>query len=98
MQLLTELLSNMAAALVAAFLLAKAAGLGFGARVLFVALLGLFSNLDLRLSASYCNLYGFPSDYTLAVLAEAGPVGLAGPQGGHRRETGAFSRNDQEQT
>ena len=84
MQLLTELLSNMAAALVAAFLLAKAAGLGFGARVLFVALLGLFSNLDLRLSASYCNWYGFPTDYTLAVLADGvmgwclGGLALAG--------------------
>jgi len=69
-QLLTELLANIAAALVAAFLLAQAVGAlaGYGARVLFVALLGLFPGLDVDLG--YWNWYGFPSDYTVAVMAD----------------------------
>lgn len=63
-QLLTEFGSNIAAALVAAFLLADAAIAALSLRVLFVALLGLFTGLDLH--ASYWTWYGFPTDYTLA--------------------------------
>ncbi|HKZ53733.1 MAG TPA: hypothetical protein VJ085_10695 [Candidatus Acidoferrales bacterium] len=69
-QLLTELLANIAAALVVAFLLGQAAGAlaGYGAKVLFVALLGLLPGLDV--DVSYWNWYGFPGDYTLAVIAD----------------------------
>lgn len=62
-QLIKELLSNIAGALVAAFLLAKIAG-GYGPRVAAVALLGLFAWLSI--GVSYWNWYGFPSTYTLA--------------------------------
>ena len=62
-QLLTELASNVLMALLAAFLLSMASG-SFGRRVLFVALLGLFSWLSI--SVSYWNWYGFPTDFSLA--------------------------------
>jgi hypothetical protein len=68
-QLLTELTSNIAAALVAAFLLWQASGLGgFGGRVLFVTLLGLVSSL--AIDVSYWNWYGFPTSFTLATMAD----------------------------
>ena len=62
-QLLTELASNVAAALVVAVIL-SAAAVGFGHSVLLAALLGLFSWLSL--SVSYWNWMGFPADYTIA--------------------------------
>ncbi|MCI0403596.1 MAG: hypothetical protein L0212_08745 [Acidobacteria bacterium] len=75
MQFLTELASNIGAALVAALLLSAATSLtGFGARVLAMASLGLFSWLDL--SVSYWNWYGFPMDYSLGILLQ-GVVGWA---------------------
>ncbi|MFQ5926675.1 MAG: hypothetical protein ACE5MH_04490 [Terriglobia bacterium] len=69
-ELVIQLLSSIAAALIAAFLLAQAVGglAGFGARVLFVALLGLFATLVS--DVPYWNWYRFPTDYTLAVLAD----------------------------
>jgi hypothetical protein len=53
-----------------AFLLAQAAGAlaSYGAKVLFVALLGLLPGLDV--DVGYWNWYGFPGDYTLAVMAD----------------------------
>ena len=75
-QLLTELGSNIVAALVIAILLAMAApGLGgYAVRVCFVACFGLFSFLDIHVS--YWNWYGFPASYTLAALVD-GVVGWA---------------------
>lgn len=69
-QLLTELLADIAAALVVAFLLAQASGglAGFGAKVLFVTLMGFLPGLDV--DVGYWNWYGFPGDYTLAVFAD----------------------------
>ncbi len=73
----TELLSNIAAVLVAAWLLSRATGLGFGGRVLFVTLLGLFAWL--MVDVSYWNWYGFPTAYTLAnFLDEVGGSFLVG--------------------
>jgi len=72
---LIELGSNIGAALVAAFLLGAATSLtGFGARVLAVTVLGLFSWLDI--SVSYWNWYGFPTDYSLGLLLQ-GVIGWA---------------------
>ena len=62
-QFLTELASNIAAALVAAFVLSAAAA-GFRCYLLSVTLLGLFSWLSL--SVSHWNWYGFPADHTIA--------------------------------
>jgi len=69
-QMLIELLSNIAGALVAAFLLARAVSgiAGFGGRVLFVALLGLFASL--AIDVSYWNWYSFPGSFTLAALID----------------------------
>lgn len=69
-QLLTELGADILLMLVAACLLAQAAGaLGsFFGRALFVAALSLFGWLDIHIS--YWNWYGFPTDYTLATLAD----------------------------
>lgn len=69
-QLVTELATNIAAALLVACLLALAlAGLStFGLKVLFVALIGLLPGLDV--DVSYWNWYGFPGDYTVAVMAD----------------------------
>jgi hypothetical protein len=58
--LATEFVSNVAGALVAAFLLAKIGG-SYGARVVAVALLGLFGWL--ALSISYWNWYGFSTPF-----------------------------------
>lgn len=65
-----ELAANIAAALVGAILLGIAAASlsGYGARVLFVALLGLLPGLEI--DVSYWNWYGFPMDYTVAVMAD----------------------------
>lgn len=69
-QLLTELLSDVLAALVAAFLLAQAAPTlaAYGVRVLFVVLLAVFAVLNTTMA--YWNWYSFPTDYTLATIAD----------------------------
>ncbi len=59
-QMLTELASDIAAVLLAAFLLSRMAG-GFGMRVLSATLLGPIAWL--AISASYWNWYGFPGMY-----------------------------------
>jgi hypothetical protein len=59
----TEFVSCLLAALVAAWVLASVVG-GYGKRLLVVALLGFFAFASLLLS--YWNWYGFPTDYTLA--------------------------------
>lgn len=77
--LLIELLSNIAGALVAAYLLAKAVvGIAsFGGKVLFVLLLGLFASLAIDIS--YWNWYGFPGSYTLVqIIDQVVGWGLAG--------------------
>jgi hypothetical protein len=69
-QLVTELLTNIIAALIAAFLLSQAAGTltGMGSRVLFVALIGLVPFFSVE--ASYWNWYGFPMSFALAALVD----------------------------
>jgi len=77
--LLTELLSNILAALVAAFLLSQALGTltGFGSRVLFVTLIGLVPFLSI--SVSFWNWYGFPNGFTAGEFIEqVVGFGLAG--------------------
>ncbi len=68
-QLGTELVLDIVGALLAAWLLAQAAaGLAnFGARALFVAVLGLFAASATHVS--HWNWYGFPGDYTVANVA-----------------------------
>jgi len=66
-QLLREFLSNLLAALGAAYLLAQTRLASFGARVLFVTALGLICWL--AISVSLWNWYHFPTTYTLAELA-----------------------------
>jgi hypothetical protein len=69
-QLATEFLSNLVAALVASFLLMRAAPAlpGYASRVIFVALLGLLPGLDI--DVSYWNWYRFPANYTLAQMLD----------------------------
>lgn len=69
-QLGIELGADILAALLAAWLLAQTVGsfTGYGARVVFVVVLGLFGALATNLS--YWNWYGFPTDYTLATVAD----------------------------
>lgn len=69
-QLVTELLTNVAAALLAAWMLAKAAGSlpGLGARIAFVGLLGLFASLVT--DVPYWNWYGFPADFTRGAILD----------------------------
>ncbi len=77
--LLTELVSNILAALVAAFLLSQALGslTSFGSRVLFVTLIGLVPFLSI--SVSFWNWYGFPSGFTMGEFFEqVVGFGLAG--------------------
>ena len=77
-KLATEFLTNVLAALVAAFLVSNATGLtNFAGRTAFVGSLGLFSAFDVH--ASYWNWYDFPANYTLATTLD-GVVGwtLAG--------------------
>jgi hypothetical protein len=68
--LLTELASNILAALVAAFLLSQALGTltSFGGRVLFVTLIGLVPFFSI--SVSFWNWYGFPSGFTFGEFIE----------------------------
>ena len=78
-QLLIELAGDVLAALIAAWLLATAAGgvRGFGARLLFVTLLGLLAWVVMDLS--YWNWYGFPGGMVVASLIEqVGGFFLAG--------------------
>lgn len=74
--LLIELASNIAAALVAAYLLAQALGSlpGLVSRILFVTLIGVIPFL--AISVSYWNWYGFPAGFTFGELIEQG-VGFA---------------------
>jgi hypothetical protein len=69
-QLITELLTNIIAALIAAFLLSQATGTltSLGSRVLFVALIGAVPFFSIE--ASYWNWYGFPTKYILAQLVD----------------------------
>lgn len=68
--LFLEILGDIGAALLAAFFLSKAvAGLaGFGARVQFVAFLGLFASV--AVDVPYWNWYGFPTNYTVATMLD----------------------------
>ena len=62
-----ELLLNITVCLLAAFLVSVTT-LGFGGRVLFVALLGAFAAINVHVS--YWNWYGFPADYTAGVMVD----------------------------
>jgi len=68
--LLTELVTDIIAALLGSLLMMKAiSGLAtFGARVFFCTLLGLFGSL--LVNTQYWNWYGFPGDYTLAAILD----------------------------
>ena len=74
-QLLTQFATDLITSLLAACLLAAAAGAltGYGGRVLFVTLLGCLPWLAVNLP--YWNWYGFPIDFTLAALAD-GVIGF----------------------
>ena len=68
--LITELVTNILAALIAAFLLSRAlGGLGglFG-KAAFVSLFGLFAGVEIDLS--YWNWYGFPTSYTVSYIVQ----------------------------
>lgn len=68
-RLLTQLGADVAALLIAAFLLAQATNLvGFAGRVTFVALLGLLATF--LVNVPYWNWYDFPASYTLAQVVE----------------------------
>jgi len=69
-QLITELITNILCAWIAAMLMMKAMGglAGTGARVMFVAMLGLFATAAVDIP--YWNWYGFPGDYTLGALID----------------------------
>ncbi len=69
MQFITELVADIGAALIAAFLLAAAGGLtGMAWRVLFVGAMSLIASADIHVS--YWNWYRFPTDYTLGTVAD----------------------------
>lgn len=67
-QLGIECLSNILAALIAAWLLAQTRLTGYGNRVLFVAALGLAAGL--AIDVSHWNWYGFPTSFMLASMAD----------------------------
>jgi hypothetical protein len=70
LQLGTELVSNIACALLAALLLARASG-GLGgviARAVFVGAIGLISSL--AIDVSQWNWYSFPTAFTIAALVD----------------------------
>jgi len=67
--LLTELASNVVAALLAALVIGFVPSLlGYGKRVLLVGLMGLLVAIDV--DVSYWNWYGFPTSYLLAQLVD----------------------------
>jgi hypothetical protein len=67
--LMTDLASNIVAALLAALLIGFVPGvLGYGKRVLLVGLIGLLVAIDV--DVSYWNWYGFPTSYLLAQLVD----------------------------
>ena len=66
-QLVIELLSNIAAAIVAAIVLSRTVA-GYGARVVITTLLGLFAWLSI--SVSYWNWYGFSQPFEIAELID----------------------------
>ena len=65
-QLVVEFLKEVLQAFLAAWLLSKAWVKGYGARVGFVAVIGLAAAMTTSLS--YWNWYGFPGDYTLSYM------------------------------
>jgi hypothetical protein len=68
-QLVNECILNIVQALLAAFLLSLAPGLsGYVARVGFVALVGLLTGMATNIE--YWNWYGFPANYTGAIIAD----------------------------
>lgn len=85
-QLATELLSNIVAAGLAAFLLRRLAT-GFGTVVLTSMLIGVFGWLTI--SVPYWNWYGFPAAFTAGELIDQvvgwGLVGMVIGKGWHRR-------------
>jgi len=68
--LLTELVTDIIAALLGSLLMMKAlSGLPtFGARVFFCTILGLFGSV--LVNTQYWNWYGFPGDYTVAAILD----------------------------
>jgi hypothetical protein len=67
--LVNECILNIVQALLAAFLLSLATGLGgYVSRVGFVAALGLLATIGI--SIEYWNWYGFPANYTAATVAD----------------------------
>ncbi len=67
----TGLMLNVLGSLVAAWLLSKALGglRSYGARVQFVAVLGLFAGIAIHLM--YWNWWDFPTNYTISCLADS---------------------------
>ena len=66
-QLLTELGSNIAAALLAAFVLTQVRS-GYVGRVVVVTLMGVFGFVSINIS--YWNWYGFPTDFTIGAALD----------------------------
>lgn len=65
-QLITEFLAELAMSFLAVILLARARIEGFGARLGFVAVIGLLASLCTNIQ--YWNWYGFPVSYTLSYM------------------------------
>jgi len=65
-RLLTEFLTELAEALLAVFLLAQTRLVSYGARLGFVAVVGLIAAITTNVP--YWNWYGFPTNYTLAYM------------------------------
>lgn len=68
-QLLRECILDIVIALIAAYLLSLASGLGgFVSRVGFIVLLGVLAGVMINIQ--YWNWYGFPANYTVATIAD----------------------------
>ena len=65
-QLITEFLTEVLEAILAAFLLSQTRLTGFGARVGFVTLVGIVAAMTTNVP--YWNWYGFPGSYTAAYM------------------------------
>jgi hypothetical protein len=65
-QLIVEFLTEVIEALLAVFLLSRTALVGFGARVGFIAVIGVLAAL--ATNVSYWNWYGFPGSYTAVYM------------------------------